>query len=417
MRARHRCRFCGEPLRHVVVDLGASPLANSYLSEEELDRPESFYPLCLYVCGECWLAQVPTVESGEAIFSDYAYFSSYSDSWLEHARRYVEATSERFGLDENSFVVEVASNDGYLLQWFVERGVPALGVEPAANVAEAAREKGIPTHNAFFSEQLGRELAIEHGKADLVVANNVFAHVPDLNDFTAGFTHLLAEGGVLTIEVQHLLRLLDEVQFDTVYHEHFSYYSLSSARRVLAAHGLTVFDVEELPTHGGSLRIYARHTEDASHPIADRVAELLERERAAGLEGVEAYSDFGERVRAVKRSLLRFLIDARERSERVVAYGAPAKGNTLLNYCGVGTDLIDFTVDRSPHKQGHFLPGTRIPIEGPERIFDSRPAWVLILPWNLRDEIARQMAGIAEWGGRFVVAIPEVESFDPPADA
>ncbi|HUP25953.1 MAG TPA: class I SAM-dependent methyltransferase [Thermoanaerobaculia bacterium] len=423
-RAKHRCRSCGAALDFVVVDLGAQPLANSYLSAEDLERPEVHYPLCVRLCTSCFLVQVPAVVPADAIFSDYAYFSSYSVSWLDAARRYVEMAAARFALGPQSLVVEVASNDGYLLRWFRDRGVPVLGIEPARNVAAHAEAAGIPTLVRFLGAEVGQAVvdgavqpttpavAGRVGRAaDLVVANNVLAHVPDLADFTAGLRALLAPRGVLTIEVPHLLRLLEEVQFDTIYHEHFSYYSLHAASRALAARGLVVFDVEELPTHGGSLRLFCRRADAPADPRledTERVGALLEQERRAGLLDFETYWQFGERVRGVKLSLLRFLVDARGRGETVVGYGAPAKGNTLLNYCGVGPDLIELTVDLSPHKQGKFLPGSRIPVFAPERIAERRPEWVLVLPWNLEDEIVRQMAAVREWGGRFVVPIPEV---------
>jgi hypothetical protein len=419
------CRSCGEPLGAVVADLGLSPLANSYVEPEDLGAPETFYPLCARLCESCFLVQLPALASAEAIFSDYAYFSSYSDSWLRHARDYVAMAVERFALGPESLVVEVASNDGYLLQYLRDRGVPVLGIEPARNVAEHAEARGIPTLNRFLGSAVGHEvvdgtLEPEWGSAkpllgrpaDLVVANNVFAHVPQLGDFTEGLRALLARQGVLTIEAPHLLRLLEEVQFDTIYHEHFSYYSLHAARRVLAAHDLELFDVEELETHGGSLRMFCRRADAAPDPRLERtgrVDELLERERAAGLLEVDTYRRFQHRVQATKRSLLRFLIDVREQGRSVAGYGAPAKGNTLLNYCGIGTDLLDYTVDRSPHKQGRYLPGTRIPIHPPEHLRETRPDYVLILPWNLKREITEQQAEIREWGGRFVVAIPEVE--------
>jgi SAM-dependent methyltransferase len=402
------CRFCGAALSHVFVDLGVQPLANSYLEPADLGRAEAFYPLCVYVCGECFLVQLPEEEAPEAIFSDYAYFSSYSESWLRHAQSYAGAMIERFGLSGSHRVVEVASNDGYLLRWFAARGIPVLGIEPAANVAAAAEAAGIPSVVKFFGEATARELAAEGQLADLLVGNNVLAHVPGLNDFVAGLKVLLAPAGVLTMEFPHLLRLMAEDQFDTIYHEHYSYFSFTTVRKIFAAHGLTLFDVEELPTHGGSLRIYARHDEDPSKPVGERVAGLLAREEAAGLSRLEAYSSFAERVRRVKRGFLRFLIEAREQGRSIAAYGAPAKGNTLLNYCGVRTDLLDYTVDRSPHKQGRFLPGTRIPIHGPDRLRETRPDYVLILPWNLVDEIVEQMADVRSWGGKFVVAIPEV---------
>jgi hypothetical protein len=402
------CRFCGAPLSQVFVDLGASPLANSYLEPEDLDRAEAFYPLAVYVCGECLLVQLPEAERPEAIFSDYAYFSSYSESWLRHAEAYAEAMIERFGFGAGHQMIEIASNDGYLLRWFKAQGVPVLGVEPAGNVAAAAEAAGIPTVVRFFGEATARELVAEGRGADLLVGNNVLAHVPDLNDFVAGLKILLAPSGVLTLEFPHLLRLMAEDQFDTIYHEHYSYFSFATVRKIFAAHGLALFDVEELPTHGGSLRIYARHDEDASKPVGERVAALLAREEAAGLGRLETYRSFGERVLRVKWGLLRFLIRTKEEGKSIAGYGAPAKGNTLLNFCGVRTDFLDYTVDRSPHKQGRFLPGTRIPIHGPDRLRETRPDYVLILPWNLKEEIVEQMADVRSWGGRFVVAIPEV---------
>jgi SAM-dependent methyltransferase len=432
--ARHRCRFCDAPLSRVFVDLGVSPLANSYLEPEDLDRPETFYPLKAYLCEECFLVQLPEAARPEEIFIDYAYFSSYSASWVEHARRYAEMAIARFRLTPESLVVEVASNDGYLLRHFRERGVPVLGIEPAANVARAAEAAGIPTRNEFLTLETARALAAEGVRADLLVGNNVLAHVPALNDFVAALAALLAPEGVATLEFPHLLRLMAEHQFDTIYHEHFSYFSFHTVRQVLGAHGLAVVDVEELPTHGGSLRIFARHGGGTAPPPrsfafaqddeagrmeelpdrddeAGRVADVLAREREAGLLEPATYDAFEERVRATKRRLLRFLLEARERGERVAGYGAPAKGNTLLNYCGVGPDLVAFTVDRSPHKQGRYLPGTRIPIAAPDRLREERPDYVLILPWNLTDEIVEQMADVRAWGGRFVVAIPEVRVF------
>jgi hypothetical protein len=403
------CRFCGAPLSEVFVDLGASPLANSYLEPEDLGKAEAFYPLRAYVCGECLLVQLPEEERPEAIFSDYAYFSSYSDSWLRHAKTYAEAMIERFGLGAGHQVIEIASNDGYLLRWFKEKGIPVLGVEPAGNVAAAAEAAGIPTVVRFFGEATARELVAEGKRADLLVGNNVLAHVPGLNDFVAGLKILLAPAGVLTMEFPHLLRLMAEDQFDTIYHEHYSYFSFATVRKIFAAHGLTLFDVEELPTHGGSLRIYACHDEDAAKPVGEKVADLLAREEAAGLGKLETYRSFGERVQRVKWGLLRFLIDTKEEGKSIAGYGAPAKGNTLLNYCGIRTDFLDYTVDRSPHKQGRYLPGVRIPIHGPDRLRQTRPDYVLILPWNLKEEIVEQMGDVRSWGGRFVVAIPEVE--------
>ena len=402
------CRFCGTPLSQVVADLGASPLSNSYLRPDRLQQAEATYPLCAYLCENCLLVQLPEFERPEAIFSDYAYFSSYSSSWLDHARRYVEMMIERFGISERHRVIEVASNDGYLLRFFKERGVPVLGIEPAANVAGAAEELGIETRVEFFGAECARALVAEGKSADLLLGNNVLAHTPQLNDFVAGLEIALAEGGIVTMEFPHLVRLIAENQFDTIYHEHFSYFSFLAVDRVFAAHGLTIFDVEEIPTHGGSLRIFARRQDDDTHPMAERVRELTEREKALGLESADYYQAFGEQIRETKRKLLEFLIDAKHQGKTIAGYGAPAKGNTLLNYCGVRTDFLDYTVDRSPHKQGHFLPGTRIPIHAPDHIRETRPDYLLILPWNLRDEIMEQMADVRDWGCRFVVAIPEV---------
>ena len=408
------CRFCGSALRHTFVDLGMSPLCESYVAEEDLDAMEPFYPLHVLVCDECWLVQLQEYVSGEEIFGgDYAYFSSYSESWVEHARKYVDDVSGRFGLDTDSMVLEVASNDGYLLQHFRDRNVPVLGVEPAENVAEAALERGIPTRTEFFGEHYATRLVDEGIRPDLVVANNVLAHVPDLNDFVAGVKTVLAPKGVLTVEFPHLVRLVEENQFDTIYHEHYSYFSFLTARRVFEAHDLEVFDVEELSTHGGSLRVYVRHAgRNDVHPTTDRPAELAERERTTGVESLGYYRAFSEQVRETKRSLLQFLIETRRGGESVVGYGAPGKGNTLLNYCGIRTDFLDYTVDISEYKQGMYTPGTHIPIHPPSRIADTRPDYVLILPWNLKDEITAQMDHIRKWGGQFVVPIPEVRVLD-----
>ena len=406
------CLFCGAALRHTFVDLGMSPLCESYVAKENLDDMEPFYPLHVYVCHQCFLVQLQQYVSPEAIFTEYAYFSSYADSWVEHMRRYAEMIRGRLRLGAESLVVEVASNDGYLLQHFLKMGIPVLGIEPAANVARVAVEKGIPTLVAFFGEDTARALVAQGRQADLICGANVLAQVPRPNDFVKGLQVLLRPGGVITIEFPHLMRLMAESQFDTIYHEHFSYFSFLAAEKIFAAQGLTLFDVEELTTHGGSLRIYARHEHDRSHPVTPRVEELRQREIAAGLLRLETYADFGEKVKEVKRKLLEFLIGARRAGRTVVGYGAPGKGNTLLNYCGVRTDFLDFTVDRSPYKQGKFLPGTRIPIHHPDRIREARPDYVLILPWNFKDEIVRQMAYIHEWGGRFVVPIPEVRVLD-----
>lgn len=407
-----KCRFCNESLSLSFADLGMSPLSNAYLKPAQLNKMEPFYPLHAWVCGGCYLVQLEQFESPEHIFSDYAYFSSFSDSWLDHVRRYTVQMQKRLGLGASSFVVEIASNDGYLLQYFAAQGIPVLGIEPAANVAVEAERKGVPTLVKFFGTHTARELVAAGKQADLLLGNNVLAHVPDLNDFVAGMTLLLKPGGVITMEFPHLLRLMQENQFDTIYHEHFSYFSFLVAERVFAAHGLTLFDVEELPTHGGSLRIFAKHKANGALPVSARIAALKNREQDAGLDRVEAYQAFAEQVKGIKRSLLRFLIDANESGKSVVGYGAPAKGNTLLNYCGVRTDLLKYTVDRSPHKQAHYLPGTHIPIYAPEKINETRPDYVLILPWNLTDEVVQQMAHVRAWGGRFVVPIPALKVLD-----
>jgi len=408
---RDGCRFCGTPLRHVVTDLGMSPLCESFLRADQIDGMEPFYPLVVFVCERCYLVQLKEYVGGEEIFRDYAYFSSYSDSWLEHCRRYAQQMTEVLGLGPGSFVIEVASNDGYMLKNFVEAGIPCLGIEPARNVAEVAVAAGVPTIAEFHGVELATRMAAEGRQADLVAGKNVLAQVHDVNDFVAGLRLLLKPRGTITIEFPHLMRLVEENQFDTVYHEHFSYFSFLTAEAIFAAHGLTLFDVEELPTHGGSLRIYARHAADTTRPLTERARELREREVAAGLSTLAYYAAFDEQVKETKRKLLDFLIAARREGKTVVGYGAPGKGNTLLNYCGIRTDFVDYTVDRSPHKQGKFLPGTHIPIHAPERIFETRPDYLLILPWNLKDEIMGQMAGIRAWGGRFVVPIPETTVF------
>ena len=406
----HRnCRFCGTALEQSFADLGMSPLSNAYLKPEQLHQVERFYPLHAWVCGSCFLVQLEQFETPENIFSDYAYFSSYSDSWLEHVASYTEAMVERFGLNAGSHVVEIASNDGYLLQYFVKRGIPVVGIEPAANVARVAEDKGVPTLVKFFGTETATALAASGKQADLLLGNNVLAHVPDLNDFVSGMAKLLKPQGVITMEFPHLLRLMAQNQFDTIYHEHFSYFSFLTVEKVFAAHGITLFDVEQISTHGGSLRIFGRHSADGSKPVSPRVAALRQEELKAGLDNAKTYAAFAEQIKAIKRALLRFLIDAKEQGKTVVGYGAPAKGNTLLNYCGVRTDLIDYTVDRSPHKHGSYLPGVHIPIYHPDRIAETRPDYVLILPWNLKEEIMLQMAHIRSWGGKFVVPIPKVE--------
>jgi 2-polyprenyl-3-methyl-5-hydroxy-6-metoxy-1,4-benzoquinol methylase len=407
------CRFCGTPLSRTFADLGVSPVANAFLSPAQLNKMEPFYPLHAYVCDACLLVQLEDFETPEHIFNDqYAYFSSYSDSWLDHARRYTELIVARLGLDANSFVVEIASNDGYLLQFFVKRGISVLGIEPSGNVASAAKAKGIDTRVEFFTANSAQELVSKRRKADLVMGNNVLAHVPALNDFVEGLRILLSEHGVITMEFPHLLCLIRENQFDTIYHEHFSYFSFLAVSRIFAAHGLRIFDVDRLSTHGGSLRIYATHEASKRWEEQASVAILVAEERHAGLDEISSYSNFSERVNKTKLDLLRFLIDLKHAGKKVVGYGAPAKGNTLLNFCGIRSDLLDFTVDKSLQKQGMFLPGTHIPIAAPEKIFEIKPDYVLILPWNLRDEIASQMSGIAAWGGRFVVPIPQVKILD-----
>ncbi|NGZ01516.1 MAG: SAM-dependent methyltransferase [Nitrospira sp. WS238] len=403
------CRSCGAVLEHTFVDLGMSPLANSYIKADESNCMEPFYPLHVYVCSECFLVQLEEFTSPQSIFGDYAYFSSYSESWLIHAKRYVEKVSERFALGSRHHVVEIASNDGYLLQYFLQRGVPVLGVEPAANVAAVAKKKGVPTVVKFLGVKTARDLAKQKKRADLLIGNNVLAHVPNINDFVGGLKILLKPQGVITMEFPHLMRLMEENQFDTIYHEHFSYLSLLAVERVFERHGLALFDVEELPTHGGSLRIYARHSDDMSKPVEKRVFDLRQREGCAGFGNLPHYLSFAERVSKTKRKLLSFLVEAKENGKSVVGYGAPAKGNTLLNYCGVRTDFLDYTVDLSPYKQGQLLPGVRIPIHSPDKIKETKPDYVLILPWNIREEVMRQMAFIGEWGGKFVVPIPEVK--------
>jgi SAM-dependent methyltransferase len=407
-RAPTPCRFCGAPLSAVFADLGCSPLANSYLTLEQVGAMEPFYPLNVLVCERCFLVQLDEFETPERIFSDYAYFSSFSTSWLEHCRDYTDQMIERFDLGEHSQVVELASNDGYLLQYFKQRKIPVLGIEPAANVAAAAREKQIPTLIEFFGRRSATAL-VPRAAADLLLGNNVLAHVPDLNDFLAGMKILLKPGGVITMEFPHLMKLIDANQWDTIYHEHFSYLSFTTVSRMFAAHDLRLFDVQELPTHGGSLRIYGCHQRDSEKVDTERVLELRERERAGGYEQIETYTAFGKRVAADKRQILAFLIELKNAGRRVVGYGAPAKGNTLLNYCGVRRDFIDFTVDLSPHKQGRFLPGSHIPIRPPQAIRDDRPDVLLILPWNLREEIVEQNSYIREWGGRFAVRSPELD--------
>jgi hypothetical protein len=401
------CRFCSQELSDTVVDLGMSPLCESFVRPEQVNAMEAFYPLKVLVCRRCWLVQLEQYVSAEDIFTEYAYFSSFSDSWVQHARDYTALMIDRLDLGSTSQVVELASNDGYLLQWFVKAGIPSLGIEPAANVAAAAEERGVTTLVRFFGIELAHELVAEGRRADLIAGNNVLAQVPDLNDFVAGIAVLLAPKGVLTLEFPHVLRLIDENQFDTIYHEHFSYFSAHTIRALFASHGLELFDAEEIPTHGGSLRVYGRHADGADAPVAPAVAELLAREEAFGLTGVDRYLRFTAQVEETKRGILDLLIQLKRQGKRIAGYGAPGKGNTLLNYCGIRSDFLDFTVDRNTHKQGLYLPGTHIPIYAPEEIDRRRPDYVFILPWNFKDEIMTQMARIREWGGQFIVPIPE----------
>ncbi|BAY55061.1 C-methyltransferase [Leptolyngbya boryana NIES-2135] len=404
------CRFCGSPLHHTFVDLGMSPLCQTHITPEQLNEMEPFYPLHTYVCENCFLVQLQEFVSPQDIFTEYAYFSSYVDALLKNASDYSDLMVERFGFNAQSKVVEIASNDGYLLQYFHKKGIPVLGVEPAVNVSQVAKDKGIPVVNKFFGVQTATELAAD-GKADLLLGNNVLAHVPDINDFVGGMKIMLKPDGVITMEFPHLMRLMEENQFDTIYHEHFSYLSFMAVNRIFAFHGLTLFDVQEIPIHGGSLRIYARHTDDESKPISDRVTELLEREKTAGFDKLETYSHFTEQVKETKRKLLEFLITAKQKGKSIAGYGAPGKGNTLLNYCGIRTDFLDYTVDRNPYKQGKYTPGTHIPIYSPDKIRETKPDYLLILPWNVKDEVMEQVSYIREWGGQFVVPIPEVKIY------
>ena len=408
MSALHVCRLCGANLSRTFIDLGMSPLCESYVPAERLDAAETFYPLHVRLCDSCLLVQIPAYVSGEDIFSDYAYFSSYSDSWVAHAERYAQSMIGRLGLSADSLVTEVASNDGYLLQHFLAGGIPVLGVEPAANVAEAARGRGIPTEVEFLGPETGREIAERHGRADLVSANNVFAHVPDIRGFAVGLRALVKDTGLVTLEFPHLLRLIERRQYDTIYHEHFSYLSLLTSSRALATAGLRVVDVDELDTHGGSLRVYARPEAAAGEP-ALRVKAVLDEEEAAGLHTVAGHRGFAGEVLKIKSDLLGFLLTAASEGRPVAGYGAPGKGNTLLNHCGIRSDLLQYTVDRSPVKQGKFLPGTHIPIYAPERLSQTRPDYILVLPWNLRDEITRQLDYVRSWGGRLVFPIPALE--------
>jgi SAM-dependent methyltransferase len=410
------CRLCGESLRHTFVDLGMSPLCETFLTADELDGVERFYPLHVRICESCLLPQLEDYVPANDIFREYAYFSAFSDSWVAHARAYAEAMIKRLRLGEHSLVVELASNDGYLLQHFVERGIPALGIDPAANVAEAAKARGVETLVDFFDSKLARELVAQGRSGDLIAANNVLAQVPPLNDFVAGIEILLAPGGVATIEVPHLARLIEGLQFDTIYHEHYSYFSLTTLDTLFSPHGLEIFDVEELPSHGGSLRVYVRRPGESTEPVSESVSRLLSEEHAAGYDSVEGYREFGVRVAEAKWSLLELLIGLRRLGKTIVGYGAPGKGNTLLNYCGIRTDLLDYTVDRNPYKHGRFLPGTHIPIYPPDHIEETKPDYILILPWNLKKEISAQLSYVRDWGGQLIVPIPRPEILDWSAD-
>jgi SAM-dependent methyltransferase len=408
-----RCRFCHTPLKYTFVDLGMSPLCESYVKDDELNKMEPFYPLHAYVCAECFLVQLEEFVPASEIFTDYAYFSSYSDTWLKHVEYYAQEMLDRFGINSESLVGEIASNDGYLLQYFVERGIPVLGIDPAANIAKYAIAKGVRTEVKFFGLDTAREIVERYGQADLLIGNNVLAHVPDINDLVGGMKVFLKPQGIITMEFPHLQRLVEGNQFDTIYHEHFSYLSFSTVEKIFIHHGLTLFDVDELPTHGGSIRIYAKHSGNTSLKVSSKVIDMRTREKELGMLTLDYYNAFEEQVHEAKRKILEFLIGAKRKGKKIVGYGAPGKGNTLLNYCGVRTDFLDFTVDRSPHKQGSFLPGTRIPIYSPEKIKEARPDYVFILPWNLKDEIIEGHSYIGDWGGKFVVPIPSLLICEP----
>ena len=405
------CRFCNESLRNIFADLGISPLSNAFLKKEMLDDLEKKHPLCAYVCDNCFLVQLPEFEKPESIFEDYTYFSSYSSTWLQHAKDYVNMIIKKQRLDEKKLVIEIASNDGYLLQFFKEKNIPILGVEPAVNVAKVAKEKGIPTMMKFFGTNTANEL-IEEGKlADLIVGNNVLAHVPNLNDFVRGLKILLKPDGIITMEFPHLLQLIQQNQFDTIYHEHFSYFSFLVVQKIFSSHQLTVFDVDEIPTHGGSLRIYARHEENKNHEISNNVKKILQNEIEFGLTDISTYINFQNQINQTKKNILEFFVSAKKSHKKIVGYGAAAKGNTLLNFCELGEDFIEFVVDNSPHKQGLFLPGTHIPVKSVDNLQKVKPDYLVILPWNLKDEIIMQVNYIKNWGGKFVVLIPTVQIF------
>lgn len=412
MSINHRCAYCGTPLNTTFVDLGMGPMVDSYVKPTELDRMDPFLPLHAYVCGACFLVQLPEAATPEELFGDYPYFSSVSEAWLDHARKYVDQVIPRFGLNTNSFVIEVASNDGYLLKFMQAKDIPVLGIEPARNVAAEAMSKGVPTISKFFGMETAKAVRAEHGQANLLLGNNVMAHVPDRNDFVSGMKHLLAKGGVITMEFPHLLRTMAGNQFDQVFHEHFSYLSFLTIERIFSFHGLVMFDVEELPTHGGSIRVFAAHADDITKVPTERVARMRAKERDYGLESLATYEQFSAQARETKFKLLEFLINAKREGKRIAAYGAPGKGATLLSYCGVRGDFIDYIVDKSPHKQNLYMPGVRLPIYAPEKLFETKPDYLLILAWNWRDEIIEQTAFIRAWGGKFVVPIPEVQVID-----
>lgn len=407
------CRFCSKPLNLTFVDLGVQPLCEDFVRPEKFNEAESHYPLHAYICEKCFLVQLEEFVSPSEIYADYAYFSSYSDTWLNHARDYSDLMREKFNLDNQNLVAELASNDGYLLQYFKDKNIPVLGIDPAEDTAKAAIElRGIRTEMLFFGLDEVNSLIKKYGQPDLLLGNNILAHVPDINDFVAGMKVFLKPGGVITMEFPHLQRLIEENQFDTIYHEHFSYLSFSTTNEVFKHHGITLWDVEELPTHGGSLRIYGKHAEDDSKPVTNRVTELLERELSQGYNTLEYYDKFTENVKETKRKILEFFIHTKRDKKQIVGYGAPGKGNTLLNYCGIRTDFLDYTVDRNPHKHGLFLPGTRIPIYDPKKLKETKPDYVFILPWNLKKEIMEHHGYIREWGGKFVIPIPELTILD-----
>lgn len=405
------CRFCDEQLNQVFIDLGESPLSNSFIKPEMITEEERFYPLCTFVCSKCFLVQLGEFESPDKIFRDYAYFSSFSETWLEHAKKYVEMMVMKYNFNEKSKIIEIASNDGYLLKNFKARKASVLGIEPAINVAKVAEENGIPTITEFFGTDLAKKLVNEKNQADLLIGNNVLAHVPELNDFIKGIKIVLKFEGIATLEFPHLLQLIKNNQFDTIYHEHFSYFSLLTAEKIFSCHGLIIFDVEELPTHGGSLRIYVKHEENKSISISNNVKRLISREEEFGLSKISTYSQFQVRIEKLKEDICSFFINAKKQNKKIVCYGAPAKGNTLLNYCKIGTDFIRYTVDRSTHKQGLYLPGTHIFIKDPENILETKPDYVVILPWNLKEEITSQISYIRKWGGKLVTLIPEVNVY------